>query len=762
MRLWDRITRPFRRQPQEPAKAPPSPPPPKRPAPPAAEPVSPNARLRFEGPDYFREAYRQGRLTHEFFLAAVQRVPALLWDFTAGQRAGEVTLARWQRLGEPLSKTLEEFVDRLVLERLQGAEDKWGILLNVARFAGPAPLLRCCEIVERRSWPSLGRPPEHPRRADPVAPKQVVAHVLGNLSAIPDDTQTIEALRAFSAKTLLTAAALSEEATAVLEAALGWPGLAQVVRLARQVQQRGPTTCRVDAQARAAVLAALTALGAERGQPLLATLRAHGFESAVVLEALMDWNCPALEHNLAKGSPLAAAAYGALPESNDPLRRYLLLKQVLEGAGAYAGQKQHRLRRAAEVGMENLALVCGYEDRTRLTWAMEAQLTAAREAELPPPQVPAEEEIGPCRARLDVREGAPEIEVTIGEQPLRQPPPELEATPQMRRLRREKERWEEEAAGLPSTLEDMMVRRRPLGEMEVAYLAGSPVGKQVLARVVMICADRTGLLDPDAQTFVDLDGAQWQPEGETRVAHPYDLWRLRELERWRDALLEKQITQPFAQAFRELYSLSLEERQLVTASPRFEGVAVEEACFAQALNERGWLRAADDRLARHAETGLQACVALQRDAENPSRTAVGRVWLEDEKGTRLSLERSPAVSVSEALAEVGAAVLASAETLPATALEPVAAARAAYLVRLCARAGAVARVADFRLEVRGPGGPMTLDLLLRPTAVSEEEVARAAHAHVPHPDTPLAVLASQLEEVVGPAAVAPAAAHQSR
>lgn len=743
MGLWDRILGRLRKQPAKPAAAPPP-----RARTPVPEPVSGPARLRFQGPEHFREAYRQGRLTYEFFVNAVQQAPGLLWDLTAGERAGEVTFARWQKLGEPLRRTLQEFVGRLALERLQGAEDRWPILLDVAAFSGTEVLLRCCEIIEKRGWPGLGRPPEPGRQASEAPPKQVIAHILSSVSVPAEQVESAQTARDFSTRTRLIVAALAARMTPALERALGWPGLAQAVEIARRLQEQGPTVRPLDAETRSAARTAMETLGAERARPLLATLRAHGFDSAVLLEAVMDWNCPALERSLAKGSPLAAAAYGALPESNDPLRRYLLLKQVVEGAGAYAGRRGERLRRAAEVGMENLAVVCGCEDRTRLTWAMEAQLSAAKEAELPLPHLPAEEEIGPCRARLDLRAGQPQIEVAVGEQVLDHPPPELEATPQMRRLRREQARWEEEAARLPGTLEEMMVRARPLRELEMAYLCASPVAREILARVVMICGDQTGVCAHSGKALTDLEGNHWETAGEIRVAHPYDLWRLRQLDAWRDWLVENGVTQPFAQTFRELYSLTLAERQLVTASARFEGTEVEEGPFVQALSQGGWARASAERFIRPAQPGLQVCAGLRREPEAPARTVVGRVWFEDARGTRQSLERLSPVLVSEALGEVAAAVLASAKSPPSAALEPIAAARAAYLSRLCARAGAAVRVAECKLEVRGAGGVETLDLLVRSAPAAEEKRTAGLELHLPHPDQALASLTVRLREIL--------------
>src|SRR5262249_3060997 len=77
------------------------------------------------------------------------------------------------------------------------------------------------------------------------------------------------------------------------------------------------------------------------------------------------------------------------------------------------------------------------------------------------------------------------------------------------------------------------------------------------------------------------------PEAGIRLWHPVDA-RIEEVRAWRDLLTERQVLQPFKQAFREIYPLTPAEVETGDYSNRFAAHIVFYRQLYALLKGRGW------------------------------------------------------------------------------------------------------------------------------------------------------------------------------
>ncbi len=102
-----------------------------------------------------------------------------------------------------------------------------------------------------------------------------------------------------------------------------------------------------------------------------------------------------------------------------------------------------------------------------------------------------------------------------------------------------------------------------------------------------------GLFDPEKNTFEDFKGTSidWlSDETEVRLWHPIG-FSIEEIIAWRNRLQELQITQPFKQAYREVYILTEAELRTNTYSNRFAGHLLKQHQMNALAALRGWRNA---------------------------------------------------------------------------------------------------------------------------------------------------------------------------
>ncbi len=88
-------------------------------------------------------------------------------------------------------------------------------------------------------------------------------------------------------------------------------------------------------------------------------------------------------------------------------------------------------------------------------------------------------------------------------------------------------------------------------------------------------------------TFVRADGSQVEPRGHVSLWHPLDA-PTDEVAAWRRLLLDRQVTQPFKQAFREIYLVAPAELETSTYSNRFAAHIIKYRQAYALIKTRGW------------------------------------------------------------------------------------------------------------------------------------------------------------------------------
>ncbi len=281
----------------------------------------------------------------------------------------------------------------------------------------------------------------------------------------------------------------------------------------------------------------------------------------------------------------AARALGLLPLGTGPdaegtlRRRYQLLSEFRRGARQFGAQRQASERRAADIGLQNLARTAGYQDPQRLMWTMEAQLA---------PDWSGVAQDGDVTARIHLTpDGEPSLHVQRGERTLKALPAALKKRPEVARLRAQVTDLTATRARMRLALEDAMTRGDLFEPRELTALAAHPVIAPMLRGLLWVLGERhLGWWRGD--TLETLDGPQALAGQALRVAHPHDLFVSGAWRAHQQRIMEDGVTQPFKQAFREYYPITTAE-QGAHRSARYAGHHVQPTQAAALLKARGWV-----------------------------------------------------------------------------------------------------------------------------------------------------------------------------
>ncbi|NYF57943.1 DUF4132 domain-containing protein [Micromonospora purpureochromogenes] len=124
-------------------------------------------------------------------------------------------------------------------------------------------------------------------------------------------------------------------------------------------------------------------------------------------------------------------------------------------------------------------------------------------------------------------------------------------------------------------------------------LAANGLGWSVVRRLIWEVPDASGewrSVLPTGDGFADLSGTavpEPEPDAEIRLWHPLNT-SAEEIRGWRDELTDRELRQPFKQAFREVYLLTPAELQTETYSNRFAAHIVHYRQLYAVMKGRGW------------------------------------------------------------------------------------------------------------------------------------------------------------------------------
>jgi hypothetical protein len=300
----------------------------------------------------------------------------------------------------------------------------------------------------------------------------------------------------------------------------------------------------------------------------------------------------------------AVRALGLVPlgadRTADMHARYEAIQEFTRTSRQFGSQRRASERRAAEIGLANLARTAGYRNPLRLEWAMEARTV---------PDSPAE-------------------------------------------LRRRRSR-------IRTSLEQMMIRGDAISGDELAGLAGHPLLYPLLSGLVLHGEGIRGYPLADGRSLRGLGDERLAVGHDEllRIAHPVDLLAAGDWPAWQRDCLERGEAQPFKQLFRELYLLTDQERADVTSSARYAGHQLQPRAALALLGGRGWVAHPEEGVRRtYHDAGVTASLwflggfgtPLEVEAPTLERVAFSRVG----EFAALALSEVPPRVFSEVMRDV--------------------------------------------------------------------------------------------------------------
>jgi hypothetical protein len=282
----------------------------------------------------------------------------------------------------------------------------------------------------------------------------------------------------------------------------------------------------------------------------------------------------------------AARALGLAPLSEDPtvrrqeiLQRYELLQWFLRESRKFGALRQASEKLAYSISLANLARTAGYADPQRLAWSMEAEAIADLKTG------PIEAIDGGVKATLAIDHlGEPFLTFDKNGKPLKDLPASLKKSPVLAPLRTRKTLLAQQTSRMRLSLEEAMIRGDTFTYRELEDFANHPLLRPMVATLIFVS---------------DQNKAQWyaslkSTEEPFRIAHPVDLLASGQWPAFQRECIEKQLTQPFKQAFRELYIPTDAERESRDHSSRYEGNQIQPKQGSALMAGRGWINVPDE------------------------------------------------------------------------------------------------------------------------------------------------------------------------
>lgn len=298
------------------------------------------------------------------------------------------------------------------------------------------------------------------------------------------------------------------------------------------------------------------------------------------------------------------------------LRRYRMLRDFVRTSRAFGAQRQASEKRAARLGMENLARNAGFPDPLRLEWAMEAEAIADLASG---PIVRKHKDVEVVLA-LDA-DGLPELSVARGGRPLATVPAEARKAKPIAELLERRTELRQQASGIRGSLEDAMCRGDAFTGAELCELFRHPILAPLLGRLILTGGDVAGYPANGGRALVDYAGGRHSIRSthQVKIAHTHDLFARGDWSDWQRECFSRERVQPFKQVFRELYVLTKAERASSPASRRYAGHQVQPGKALALFGKRGWMCRREEGLRRtfhHA--GISAWLTVQEPFHTPA------------------------------------------------------------------------------------------------------------------------------------------------
>jgi len=356
----------------------------------------------------------------------------------------------------------------------------------------------------------------------------------------------------------------------------------------------------------------------------------------------------------------AVRALGLVPlaegaeRNNDVLERYLILQEFRRESRQYGSMRQASERLAADIAMQNLARTAGYPDPSRLEWAMErAAVEDLRDGSI-------EAVAGDVTVRLAIDPwGRPSLRAMRGSRLLSAIPASARKDPSVAALVMRERDVRKQSSRVRRSLEEAMCRKDRFAGAELRDLMEHPVLAPMLRSLVFVGTDMAGYPVDGGRALESADGTvvALPDAAEVRIAHPTDLLDTGEWHVWQRECFMRERIQPFKQVFRELYVPTRAECEDQTQSLRYAGHQVNPRQALSLLGQRGWVNDPEDGPSRtfHRE-GIVARLVFDEPFWSPAQVeapTIETVTFSDRSAYKpLPLAGIPPILFSEVMRDV--------------------------------------------------------------------------------------------------------------
>lgn len=337
------------------------------------------------------------------------------------------------------------------------------------------------------------------------------------------------------------------------------------------------------------------------------------------------------------------------------LSRYQTLQEFIRGSRQFGSQRQTSEKRAAGIGMENLARTSGYPDPIRLQWAMEA-LACADLA-----KGPVKVTVGDVTVSLAIVDGEPELTTEKKGKALSSIPPAVKKDKRVEELTERKTDLKRSASRMRKALEQAMVKGDHFSATELRELMQNPLLAPMLERLVFVGDGVLGF-PVDGGRGLKNHAGKIEPIKkieQMRIAHPHDLLASKSWTNWQHDCFSRELVQPFKQVFRELYVVTKTEADTKNQSRRYAGHQVQPRQALALLGGRGWVTAPELGVFRtFHDLGITAWLTFQESFYTPAEIegltleSVRFTLRKDNRGENLALTAVPSRVFSEVMRDM--------------------------------------------------------------------------------------------------------------
>lgn len=275
----------------------------------------------------------------------------------------------------------------------------------------------------------------------------------------------------------------------------------------------------------------------------------------------------------------------AAKRESELLDRHKVLKDYERYARGLSSLSKEPALNAARIGLENLAVTAEYPDPLRLEWAVGAKTVTAML------QGAMSAKVKTIEVTLKLGEfGVPDLGQTKDGKPLKSLPSDVRKNAKVADLLEKRNELKRMAAGNKRSLELAMCQGDTFTAAEVSQLMGHPLVKPLIERLVLQAGDVRGYPTEDGKGLRDYKGKvrKIPANANVMIAHPLDLLAAGDWHDWQAECFRTERLQPFKQIFRELYTLTPQEKEDGALSARYAGQQINENQGFALFGARGW------------------------------------------------------------------------------------------------------------------------------------------------------------------------------